>query len=479
MELSFAADGTGGGVGSSPETDGAAALLAPNRDLRRLDPELRTRLHRVVERMEKEFGHRVEVVEGYRTPERQAALFAQGRSRPGPVVTWTEESLHSRGKAADLQVDGSWGNPRAYARLQQIAGEEGLETLGPRDAGHVQLPDGLRDGASGTGTAAPSRVVSAPGPVSRTARVARVAAPSGPAPVAAVALPARPGRDLSESGGSNHPLRGAPTDGPIPAVADPPGTPEGAASLGDPVLSRRVAEGSRKSPPSVAASAPKTSGLQDLAADQAAGRRSPDTEEDGSSSAASREPSADSSLSAQGWTQRGGTPAPETRTVEGVYRAGSVDRVSQIQALEEAINARTPGRIHLELDDADGAGTRLRLSLRGSQLAGTVDLDDPAAVLRMKDRVGELHEALSRQGLDARALGLEPQRGVEAGRRVEGDLAALLQDPLAGLGRVMEGRQGTLDARSGRQGDQRGEDQQDAGPFRNPARRDRNKEEGQ
>ncbi len=42
------------------------------------------------------------VVEGLRTIERQRELYAQGRTRPGKVVTWTMASKHIDGKAVDL-----------------------------------------------------------------------------------------------------------------------------------------------------------------------------------------------------------------------------------------------------------------------------------------------------------------------------------------------------------------------------------------
>lgn len=42
------------------------------------------------------------VVEGLRTQARQAELYAQGRTKPGPVVTWTMKSKHIEGKAVDL-----------------------------------------------------------------------------------------------------------------------------------------------------------------------------------------------------------------------------------------------------------------------------------------------------------------------------------------------------------------------------------------
>jgi peptidoglycan LD-endopeptidase CwlK len=42
------------------------------------------------------------VVEGLRTAARQAELYAQGRTKPGKVVTWTLKSKHLDGLAVDL-----------------------------------------------------------------------------------------------------------------------------------------------------------------------------------------------------------------------------------------------------------------------------------------------------------------------------------------------------------------------------------------
>lgn len=50
------------------------------------------------------------VIEGVRTPARQKELYAQGRTKPGPKVTWTLNSNHfvnpktGRGHAVDLLV---------------------------------------------------------------------------------------------------------------------------------------------------------------------------------------------------------------------------------------------------------------------------------------------------------------------------------------------------------------------------------------
>ena len=42
------------------------------------------------------------VVEGLRTKQRQEELYAQGRTKPGKVVTWTMKSKHIDGLAVDI-----------------------------------------------------------------------------------------------------------------------------------------------------------------------------------------------------------------------------------------------------------------------------------------------------------------------------------------------------------------------------------------
>lgn len=64
------------------------------------------------------------VLEGVRTPERQRQLYAQGRTAPGPIVTWTKTSNHFRnaktgfGHAVDLApfpID--WNDIARFDRL--------------------------------------------------------------------------------------------------------------------------------------------------------------------------------------------------------------------------------------------------------------------------------------------------------------------------------------------------------------------------
>ncbi len=52
------------------------------------------RLVKVIERAIQLSSQDFTVLEGVRTPERQKQLYAQGRTKPGPVVTWTLTSRH-------------------------------------------------------------------------------------------------------------------------------------------------------------------------------------------------------------------------------------------------------------------------------------------------------------------------------------------------------------------------------------------------
>lgn len=52
------------------------------------------------------YGAHVHVTEGLRTVGRQQALFAQGRTTPGPKVTWTLSSRHLTGRAFDIDFVG-------------------------------------------------------------------------------------------------------------------------------------------------------------------------------------------------------------------------------------------------------------------------------------------------------------------------------------------------------------------------------------
>lgn len=102
------------------------------------------------------------VFEGWRSMERQAYLYAQGRTAPGVKVTWVKPgySLHAYGLAVDLVFDkyplqegmqwtweGSYSDANGdnYDKLAVIMKREGLEWLGDKniERAHFQLALGL------------------------------------------------------------------------------------------------------------------------------------------------------------------------------------------------------------------------------------------------------------------------------------------------------------------------------------------------
>ena len=121
------------------------------RGLEQADPIFASRLMRL-ERMLRERGIAASRRETYRPAERQAYVFQQGRSRPGPIATSTLTSWHSRvdrlgrpaARAADYDV-----SPRNLPRFHALADSLGLMSYGAdsNDPGHVYLPD--TDAATG------------------------------------------------------------------------------------------------------------------------------------------------------------------------------------------------------------------------------------------------------------------------------------------------------------------------------------------
>lgn len=51
------------------------------------------------------------IVSGNRTQKEQAYLYAQGRTRPGPKITWTLRSNHMGGGAIDFSLVDAMGKP--------------------------------------------------------------------------------------------------------------------------------------------------------------------------------------------------------------------------------------------------------------------------------------------------------------------------------------------------------------------------------
>ncbi len=319
---------------------GRTDVAAMQADMAALEPAFRDRLEKVIDRMRDEFGHAVQVVETVRSQARQDALFAQGRTTPGAIVTWTKNSKHGNGLAADLVVDGSWQNPAGYAQLAAVARQEGLRTLGSRDPGHVELPtDGavsgdtlgnlLNDLQGDAGNAARQMradVSSSSGisdarasMLAQVANVAQVARVASVAQVAKVASVARPGAVSSQPSAANDTV----------------------------------------SPLAV-------SGASQLAA---------------SSDAAA--------------IMRVATPTTAVNMA---------DRISHLMDLQASQDAKPLNSVLLRMDNANGIEDQIRIDTRGTNVDARLGLGNAQQAAALTDRLGELRDALERRGLSAEGV---------------------------------------------------------------------------
>ena len=400
--------------------------LAVNRDPAELDAELRDRVQRVTERMQKEFGHRVEVVEGLRTPERQARLFEQGRSRSGPIVTWTRESRHIEGRAVDLKVDGTWQDPVAYGRLQKVAREEGLVTLGPRDPGHVELAEPKTPTRTASVDAsvrpAPAEGREAGSGMARVARVAAVARPAGLARPARVAVPRSRVRGVGSS-----------TEGPIgPGEGETPtirtaGVPPSAFMVGDETASLE-GEGQSRGGGNTEQRQPRQQPASSALASVDVGRSAAGSDEAPSAPDVGRARPTASEVTALADELIGDvsawTPAIESSSFAREFAAvtgpsaGMFERLEQIEQMKEAAGLNGPGELRLDLDEREGLGARIRMALRGSSLETRIDMDDPALARRMQARIKELHKALEARGLEPASLDVRAVKATAEGSDV-------------------------------------------------------------
>lgn len=134
-------------------------LRGADREWGRLDPDFQVRLLRVFEAMRALHGYELVLLEGYRSPERQAQLAALG---PHVTNAGMYQSYHQYGLAADVAFvrDGrvviSERDPwamRGYAAYGELAEAHGLTWGGRwrmRDYGHVELRrPGARQRAAG------------------------------------------------------------------------------------------------------------------------------------------------------------------------------------------------------------------------------------------------------------------------------------------------------------------------------------------
>lgn len=108
-------------------------------------------LVRVVQRAAELTKQPFQIVQGNRTQAEQNAIYAQGRTKPGKIVTWTKNSKHIGGNAIDFAaLSGgkiSWNEklyPAVVTAFKQAAREFGIGIEAgadwkTKDWGHIQL----------------------------------------------------------------------------------------------------------------------------------------------------------------------------------------------------------------------------------------------------------------------------------------------------------------------------------------------------
>jgi peptidoglycan L-alanyl-D-glutamate endopeptidase CwlK len=125
-------------------------IFASQRRIAALRPELITKVRMLLTEASAR-GHVLIVTQGLRTDAEQDALYAQGRTKPGAIVTYARagESAHNFGAAVDFAflVDGaiSWDDALPWADIGAIGESLGLVWGGrwegkKRDRPHLELP---------------------------------------------------------------------------------------------------------------------------------------------------------------------------------------------------------------------------------------------------------------------------------------------------------------------------------------------------
>lgn len=474
----LAANGAASAPAPVPTTAAGASgsgdpVTRANRDRAALDPALDARLARVEARM-RAAGHPLRIAETGRSAARQDWLFAQGRTRPGPVVTWTRASRHETGRAVDVTVGGP-EQARGYALLQEVARAEGLVTLGMRDPGHLELREGdgtpavalaaaRRDRPAGDGVGldaiarlAPEGVIEEvlapvaprePRAAGAIAGVARVAQTARVAQVAAVAAVARPGvppstaqaRDVAAvARGSDDALRaragaqrllqlataemGA-ARGAAPAAADTAAHAidalPGAAGVSRAALDATPA-GARPARERLLALMQRAlarAGRDDAGADDA--------------TAAPNGPRAAATLAVGVGAATGEAGGPGNET-----SARSLAQVAQVRALRDA-PVPVVSSLAVALDRGDGDADRVRVGLAGQRLDASIVSSDRGLAQLLREGIPELATSLERAGLAADRLDVVHRERVARAEVRPASVAMV--DPAAASGVVTTAR---------------------------------------
>jgi hypothetical protein len=288
-----------------------------------------------------------------------------------------------------VYIDGVPAAGRAAARLAAIAADEGLRTLGPMDAGHVELLRVERGGP----TVARARAGLVPPADAKLAARARTVTEAMPAAVASVATPATVAQLAA-----------------VATVASSIATRSAA-----PPKTEAKATAAATVPPEMPASetphdaAPLAAPLVSMARPDAgeADRRS--MRGDARERRADARPVA-TTPTATDWTSMlapassRGSIAPDLASVAPIAGATMEARIDAIDALQNGAQSDALASIVLKLDTPEGTVDRVRIDLRGTTVGATVDVADGARALDLASRTQELTNALAARGLETEAV---------------------------------------------------------------------------
>ena len=122
-----------------------------DKKIQELHPQLRPLASKFVNEVEKKLGHRLRITDGYRTFAQQNSLYAQGRTKPGKIVTNAKggQSYHNFALAFDCYFteNGSVTFKKGITKeVAEIGKKLGLEWGGDwksiKDLPHFQLTKG-------------------------------------------------------------------------------------------------------------------------------------------------------------------------------------------------------------------------------------------------------------------------------------------------------------------------------------------------
>ncbi|HEX4935327.1 MAG TPA: flagellar hook-length control protein FliK, partial [Gemmatimonadaceae bacterium] len=90
--------------------------------------------------------------------------------------------------------------------------------------------------------------------------------------------------------------------------------------------------------------------------------------------------------------------------VAGLAHSDATERIARVLRLQDAGGDRPVSSVVLRLDTPDGGEDRIRIDMRGRAIGATLDVADPRSAEQLRQHVGELQQALQRQGLEGESM---------------------------------------------------------------------------